>query len=152
MAAQALSEQDWRIRLHVYRHFVAHGRPPAYAEVARQLRITADEARHAYHRLHDGHALFLEPGTDAIRMAHPLSAVPTPYRVHAGDRPLYANCAWDTLGIPAMLHANARIEATFAQSGGTAHHAVEAGRLKADGGIVHIALPFRRWYDDPVRT
>lgn len=148
----ALSEQDWQIRLHVYRHFVAHGRPPEYADVAQRLRITPDEARHAYHRLHDGHALFLEPGKDTIRMAHPLSAVPTPYRVYVGERQLYANCAWDALGIPAMLHADARIEATFAHSGGSASYAVEAGRLKADGGIVHIALPARRWYDDLIHT
>src|SRR5579863_9383390 len=101
-----LSEHDWRIRLYIYQHLVAHGRPPTTAETARHFAIADDDARLAYHRLHDGHALFLEPGTDTVRMANPLSAVPTPYRVFVDGRPLlWANCAWDSLGIPAMLHA-----------------------------------------------
>ena len=142
-ARAELGEQDWGIRLAVYRGFVAGGGPPTHAQVARQLDIPAEEARQAYHRLHRQHALFLEPGTDAVRMANPLSAVPTAYRVHAGGRWLWANCAWDSLGIPAMLHADARIEATYA---------VAAGRLAAGDWLVHFPLPFRRWYDDLIHT
>lgn len=152
MARAELSEQDWGIRLAVYRGFVDGAGPPTYAQVARQLDIPAEEAGRAYHRLHRQHALFLEPGTDAVRMANPLSAVPTAYRVHAGGRWLWANCAWDSLGIPAMLHADARIEATFAHSGEAATYAVAAGRLAAGDWLVHFPLPFRHWYDDLIHT
>jgi hypothetical protein len=85
-------------------------------------------------------------------MANPLSAVPTPYCVVANGQALWANCAWDSLGIPAMLHADAQIEAAFAGTGAAASYAVRAGALQADGGIVHFALPFRRWYDDLIHT
>ena len=152
MAAGELSEQDWRIREEVYRHFVDHGRPPTPAEVARCVGVAEEDARAAYRRLHAHHALFLEPGFDTIRMANPLSSVPTAYRVHARGRALWANCAWDSLGIPAMLRADARIDATFAHGGEATTYAVEAGELKAEGGVVHFPLPFRRWYDDLVHT
>lgn len=148
----SLSEQDWDIRLAVYRHFVANGSPPTYAEMARQVGIAPEEARQAYRRLHQQHALFLEPGGETIRMANPLSAVPTPYGVFVDGRQLWANCAWDSLGIPAMLHAEARIEAVLAHSGDTVTYAVKGGALQADGGVVHFPLPFRRWYDDLVHT
>lgn len=148
----SLSEQDWRIRLAVYRYFVANGRPPTYDEMARQMGIAPEEARQAYRRLHQQHALFLEPGGETIRMANPLSAVPTPYRVVVDGRQLWANCAWDSLGIPAMLHADARIEALLAHSGQAATYAVESGALRAAGGVVHFPLPFRRWYDDLAHT
>lgn len=147
-----LSEQDWHIRLAVYHYFVDYGRPPAYDEMAQQMGIAPEEARRAYRRLHEQHALFLEPGGETIRMANPLSAVPTPYRVYADGRQLWANCAWDSLGIPAMLHVDARIEAVLAHSGQTATYAVERGTLRADGEAVHFPLPFRRWYDDLVHT
>jgi hypothetical protein len=152
MATVTLSEQDWRIRQYVYEHFVEHGRPPSFAESGQALSIAADDARAAYHRLHEGHALFLQPGTDEIRMANPLSAVPTPYRVTVDGRTFWANCAWDSLGIPAMLHVDARIDAVFAHSREATSYSVEAGKLRRGEGVVHFPLPFRRWYDDLIHT
>ena len=145
-------EQDWLIRLHIYEVFVEQGRPPTCAETAAAFNISEDEARAAYHRLHAAHALFLEPGTDVVRIANPLSAIPTDYLVHVNNRALYANCAWDSLGIPAMLHADAVIDATDTLSGEPARYRVEGGQLIADGGLVHFPLPFRRWYDDLIHT
>ncbi len=152
MTMATLSEQDWQIRLHVYRYFVDHGHPPTFVETARHFAIPADATRQAYRRPHEGHALFLEPGTDAIRMANPLSAVPTPYRVYINGRRLWANCAWDSLGIPAMRHADAQIEAAFTPSGDAATYAISAGHLDASGGVVHFPLPFRQWYDNIIHT
>lgn len=147
-----MSDQDWQIRLYVYQYFVDHGRPPTYAETAGHFALPPATARDAYHRLHEHHALFLEPGTDTIRMANPLSAIPTPYRVFVEGRRLWANCAWDSLGIPAMLHADARIETVFAYSGEATTYTVQAGELGAADGVVHFPLPFRRWYGDLIHT
>ena len=61
---------------------------------------TPHEVEDAFRRLHDAHALVLEPGTAEIRMLNPFSAVETPHRVHADGRDWYANCAWDALGHP----------------------------------------------------
>jgi hypothetical protein len=146
-----MSDQDWRIRLAVYQYFVKHARPPTHADIARQMGIPASVARASYRRLHQHHALFLEPGADAIRMANPLSAIPTAYSVFVAGKRLWANCAWDSLGIPAMLAADAQIEAVTS-AGDVLHYAVEDGRLRSGGGLVHFALPFARWYDDLIHT
>ena len=45
-------------------------------------------------------------------MAEPFSAVPTPFAVYVDDQRYFGNCIWDALGIPAMLHADARIESS----------------------------------------
>jgi len=152
MDASRLSAQDWNLRLAVYRAFVATGRAPTYAEIARQVGLPATDTLRTYRRLHAHHALFLKPGTDTIRMANPLSAVPTPYQVYVDGRRLWANCAWDSLGIPAMLHADARIEAVSALSSDAMTYTIGAGRLQAAGGVVHFPLPFGRWYDDLIHT
>ncbi len=152
MAASPLSERDWEMRHFVYRHLLDHAHPPTYVEAAHHFGISAEEARGSFRRLHDRHALFLAPGTDTIRIASPLSAVPTDYLVHADGRHVFANCAWDSLGIPAMLHTDARIEATYAHSNTPAMYAVTGDALTGDDGIVHFPLPFRHWYDDLIHT
>ena len=50
-------------------------------------------------------------------MLNPFSVVPTAYRVHAGGRWWYGNCAWDALGICAALHVDGRIETSCPDCG-----------------------------------
>lgn len=150
-----LSDRDWQIRLAIYRFFVDHARPPAPAEIAASLGLDETEARATYQRLHDAHAFVLRPGTTDILMANPLSAVATSFVVVANGRRLYANCAWDSVGIPAMLDADAEIEGVYTnaeQRLDPARYAIVAGDLRGDDGLVHFPLPFRRWYDDLVHT
>ncbi len=151
MPAIELSERDWQIRHFVYAYFVERGEPPRYEQAAQQFGLVPEEGRLAYQRLHGRHALFLDPG-DHVRMAHPLSAVPTPFSVASQGRRYWANCAWDALGIPAMLHADAPITASLALTGETAAYAVQDGQLQAAPFFVHFPLPFARWYDDLVHT
>ena len=107
-----------------------------------------------YQRLHDGHAFYLEPGSSNVRMANPLSVVPTPYRVTVNGRTLHANCAWDSVGIPAMLHADVIIESVYTTADGDqpARYAIVDGDLTGDDGLVHFPVPFRHWYDDLIHT
>ena len=147
------TESDWRIRLYVYEKLVAGGSAPDADAVAVRFGIPASEARFALQRLHDAHALVLGMGRSDIVMAHPISAVPTDYRVFIDGRELYANCAWDSLGVSAMLGADARVEARHPLSGEVIEYAVEGGELDGECNcVVHFALPFRRWYDDIVDT
>jgi hypothetical protein len=70
----------------------------------------------------------------------------TGWEVRSKGRPYWANCAWDTLGIPAALHADAK-------DGSPARLSVEDVRLRGEGGgFVHFPLPLRRWYEDLVFT
>ena len=147
------TDSDWRIRRHIYDALVASGRAPDTLGIASHYGISQHEARRALRRLHNAHALVLQPGGDAIRMAHPLSAAPTDYRVLVDGVALYANCAWDSLGIPAMLGRDAAIEARHPLTGDSLRYAIAAGRLRSDAGLlVHFAHPFRHWYDDIVET
>jgi hypothetical protein len=143
---------DWEVRSFVYAHLVEHGLPPTAERTATTLGIEPDEAWAAYERLDERHALVLDPETRDVRMAFPFSGIPTPFRVRAGGRSYWANCAWDMLGIPAALHANAVVEAEYAEDGSEARLSVEGGRLSGDGGFVHYPLPLRRWYDDLILT
>ena len=148
-----LTDTDWDIRLFIYQALAAGGSAPDADDLAIQFGISPSQARRALRRLHNAHALVLSAGSGGLLMANPLSALPTAYRVLAGDTALFANCAWDALGIPAMLAADARIEARHPLTDEVLELAVEGGRLSGcRGGLVHFALPFRQWYDDIVDT
>lgn len=138
----------WAIRHFVYQHFEETTRPPRVEETASRFVLTDEEAFAAYEGLHQRHAFFLKPGTHEILMANPFSAVETAFRVHAKDRTYFASCAWDSLGIPAALHADAHIEAVCAQSGEPFRLSVIGGQVSDSNTLVHFLVPFRDWYNN----
>jgi hypothetical protein len=142
-------EPDLRIRNEIYSSFVRTGDAPAPSEVARALDLAPDEAAAAYRRLHDAHALVLQPGSTEIRMLNPFSAVETQHRVEAAGRSWFANCAWDALGIPAALHADAVVRSECPDCGEPLELEVRDGRLVRGAELlVHFVVPAGRWWDD----
>ncbi len=143
---------DWIVHNAVYATIREQTVPPTVAETAAALDVSSDDVRAAYERLHNRHALFLTPGSHEVRMAHPFSGVPTAFQVEVRNRMYFANCAWDALGIPAALHADARINARAGDDPEPIELVVEAGQVRGWDGVVHFPLPFRRWYDDLIET
>lgn len=144
---------DNDVRLFIYREFIAHGAPPTPASTAVALRLDESDVAAAYERLADAHVIVLRPGSRDVLMAAPLSAVPTRFRVTvANGHSLFANCIWDALGIPAMLHQDATIDATCGDCDEPLTLVVEKERLARSSGIVHFAVPAARWWEDIVFT
>ena len=150
---EEIDELDWTVRAYTYTFIAQHAHPPTTRDVARALGLTTRRAALAFRRLNHRHALFLEPGKLSIRMAHPFSGIPTPFRVYANGLAYWANCAWDMFGIPAALSVDAEIEANYADAPDTrVTLRVAGGRVEGHGEVVHFPLPFRRWYDDLIVT
>ncbi len=144
-----MDEFDLGIRNHAYASFVRTGNAPAPAEAAVALGLAEEEVEDAYRRLHDGHALVLEPGTTEIRMLNPFSTVETPHRVEAGGRSWFANCAWDALGIPAALHTDGVVSSACPDCGQPLELAVrDAEIVRGADLLVHFVVPARRWWED----
>jgi hypothetical protein len=134
-----MDESDLQLRNRIYAQLVELGRAPSRAELG-------DDA--GLRRLHDAHALVLD-GAGEIRMANPFSAVPTSYRVEAGGRSWYANCAWDAFGIPAALHVDGHVSTECADCG----EAIEVdlqGKPEPADLVFHVAVPAAHWWDDIV--
>lgn len=138
----------WEIRAFVYQHFAETTHPPRVDEIASQFDLTHEVAASAYEELHQRHALYLKPGTHEVLMANPFSGVETSFRVCANGRTYFANCAWDSLGIPAALHVDAEIEAACAQSGEPIRLRVIDQQVQRSDALVHFLVPFREWYND----
>jgi alkylmercury lyase-like protein len=148
-----VDELDLRIRNHVYASFVRDGKAQSVSEAAEALELPAADVAAAYRRLHEAHALVLQPDGTELRMLNPFSAAETTYRVEVGGRSWFANCAWDALGIPGALHGDGRIEAACPDCGEAVELEVRDGVLvRGSELLVHFVVPARRWWDDIVFT
>lgn len=142
-----------RIRNQVYGSFVREGRAPELAHVAAALGLDEEAVAGSYRRLHDAHALVLEPGELRIRMLNPFSVVETPYRVFCDGREWFGNCAWDALAILGALHTDGRVESTCPDCGERLQVEVVGGRVAGgDDPIFHVVVPARHRWDDIVFT
>jgi hypothetical protein len=139
---------DLDVRRVTYRLFIDLGRAPAATEVGEATALSAGEVEDSWRRLHDAHALVLNPATTELRMANPFSAVPTAHRVHARGRWWYANCAWDAFGICAAFHIDGRIETSCADCGEPLAVEVQDERPDDDSLLFHCLVPAARWWDD----
>jgi hypothetical protein len=137
---------DLALRRLTYARLVELGRPPLAAEVDYPGVVAG------WRKLHDAHALVLDPDTDEILMAHPFSAAPTPYRVQADGRSWYANCAWDAFGICAAMHVDGTIETTCADCGEDLTIEVRDEQPSDVDLLWHCLVPARHWWDDIVFT
>ena len=142
-----MDDSDLTVRNATYGLFVERGGAAGAADVAAQLGRTEPDVHAAWRRLHDEHALVLDAEGE-LRMLNPFSAVPTTFRVHAGGRSWYANCAWDAFGICAALDADGRIEARCADCGEAIAIEVVDGAPDDSSLLFHCLVPASRWWDD----
>jgi|SRR5262245_301796 len=136
------------VRLHVYDRLIDTTAAPTTAETARALGVAEPDVEAAFRALADARMLVLRPGTTTVWMAMPFSNVQTPFTVVSGGRSYYANCAWDAFGVAAVLGADARVFTTCADCGGAIERKIANGALTDVRGVVHFALPVRRWWED----
>ena len=139
--------QDLELRNRTYSKFVELGQAPPPAELGDREQVLA-----GWRRLHDEHGLVLNPATDELRMLNPFSAVPTAYRVEAGGRWWYGNCAWDSFGICAALDSDGKIEASCPDCGEPVSVEVRDRRPDDESLLFHCLVPAARWWDDIVFT
>ncbi|HWH45054.1 MAG TPA: organomercurial lyase [Thermoleophilaceae bacterium] len=140
-----------QIRRRTYELFVEYGRAPAPAEVANAEGLAEEAVVAAWRALHDAHALVLDE-TGAILMANPFSAAPTAFRVEAGGRSWYANCAWDAIGICAALDADGLVETKCPDCGHPISLDIRDKRPSDDSLLFHCLVPAAHWWDDIVFT
>jgi hypothetical protein len=143
---------DLQIRYQIYRFFAEKFRAPSCSELAGLPDSDEEAVLVTFHKLHDRHMIFLQPGTDCIRMANPFSAVATQFKVRSGLKDWWANCAWDALGIAAALQIDVQIHAAYPDHQETVDLRVINGTVDGRGHVVYFPLPCSHWYDDLVFT
>jgi ribonuclease HI len=144
------SELERHVRLFVYRHFIDTTKAPDVKAIAASVGARELEVIGALHKLADMRALVLAPATTTIWMAHPFSAVPTAYPVHARGRTYFANCAWDAAGVLSLL-GDGETRTRCDECGADLTLTVRDRQLAGEG-VVHFAVPPRRFWENVAFT
>jgi hypothetical protein len=141
------SQLDEAVRVAVYDHFVHAGGAPDPAALAVRLEVAETDLGASYRRLAEQRALVLD-ADGVIAMAIPFSATPTDVTVRRADVTWWANCAFDGLGIPAMLRCDAVVETICPQSDAPITVTVRGGAPHSVACMLHMAVPLARWWDN----
>jgi hypothetical protein len=141
------------VKLAIYRTFAETTHAPTVSDVAQQLNAPLDLVQQAFHDLHEKRLLVPEPDDPTrIRMAPPFSNVNTPFRVSVGAKWYHAPCVWDSIGIPAALHADGMVRTRDGQTGEAMTLVIRNGAPKPTPCVIHIAVPAAHWWDDIIYT
>ena len=143
---------DTQTKLAIYRHFAETGQRPSPQVVAERVGANVSSVREAYLRLRAQRVLVLEPYGVSIRMAPPFSGVPTQHVVIVNETKYFANCAWDSFGIPAALRCPGRVDSRCAQSGEPLSLEIGLEGPPPCSWLFHCLVPAAKWWDDIVFT
>ena len=152
MEEEAAIALDAKVRRHVYDVALRRGAPPSIAELMEATTAARDDVGQSLARLASGRVLVLQPGSGEILMAAPFSAIPTPFVVRTRAHVAYANCAWDALGVSVMTRTAAHVFSACGCCGEALTIDTSMEGVPDGSGIIHFAVPARRWWDDIVFT
>jgi hypothetical protein len=147
-----LDQSDLELRNATYQLFVELGRAPSIDELAAARGQPVDAVRDGWRRLHEAHALVLDEGTTELLMANPFAAQATDFRVYAGDRTWFGNCAWDAFGIGAALGVDSVIETVCPDCSDPIQLSVTAGVPDDLTSVFHVLVPAAQWWNDITHT
>ena len=143
---------DTQTKLAIYPHFAETGQRPSLQIVAERVGSAVNSAREAYVRLRAQRVLVLEPDNISIRMAPPFSGVPTLHVVIVEGTSYFANCAWDSFGIPAALHRSGQVHSRCEQSGEPLNLEIGLEGPPPSSWLFHCLVPAAKWWADIVFT
>lgn len=123
---------------YILRMFAATGAPPSTEQVAERFSLSDSAAAQAQlDVLEKKGCIYRNPVSKEIVSAYPFSATPTTHQVlFPSGHSVYAMCAIDALGMPAMLDtdADAEIQSVCAHCGASI-------RIKLEGRQVRVVSP-----------
>lgn len=136
------------MRIHVFTEAAATAEVPQPPAIARALGVSEDDVRAALHHLAANKVLILAPNDGNIWAANPFCAVPSAFRVDTAGKRYRGICIWDAMGIAAALGEDAVIAASCGDCGKPMTNEIRDGRLARGEGVVHFAIPAKRWWDN----
>ena len=143
---------DTQVKLAIYHHFAETGHGPSPDDIALRVGAGIDQVLSAYTRLRAERVLALEPDGVSIRMAPPFSGVPTQHSVEVAGTRYYANCAWDSLGIPTALQSPGTVHSRCEQSGDPLQLHVALDGPEPSEWYFHCLVPASQGWQDIVFT
>lgn len=140
----------FELRRFIYDHIVEHGLPPSLDRIGARFGWPTDRAREAVRTMNIGKAVLPHPETGEIWMAGPFASERTAYEIRDTGSGIiwWANCAWDMLGVAALIDRPVELTARCGDCGETLHATAKGARVSPAEYVAHFYLPASEWYHD----
>lgn len=146
MKVAALNDAEQQVRFSIMQNLADSGRAPSVDDISTELDFSPQWVENALYRLEDAHAIALAPASTNVWMSFPFSAIPTPFPVETDQVRYWANCAWDSFGIPAVLNVDSTTSTLCPDCGEELTVRIRGGELVSDDTVVHFAVrPLQFW-------
>jgi hypothetical protein len=148
MSGAGPSDFDWAVRAEIYRVFADVGSSPSFEQLSAALDASVARIGESVAVLYEAHEIAPLPDGSGVWMANPFAATETEYPVETPTMTVYANCAWDALGVPAILGTDGWTRTRCQESHVAMEFGVRDGRLEGDDSVIHLVTPPRdAWLD-----
>jgi hypothetical protein len=146
MTKPSLSELHQKILVSI----VDKGSAPTIRGLAESLGSTVRIVRQSLRALEDYHGVVLHQHNDEIWIAHPFSLAPTNFLVRSKTREWWANCAWCSLGVAALVGGEVQITTTLGANDKQITIEVTDGEVSQPDLLVHFPTPMSRVWDNVI--
>jgi len=136
----------------IAQYFVDYGTAPTIAQISALLALDRETVSNALRALAEYHGVVLHPTSREIWAMHPFSAAPTSFWVESQGRGWWGNCAWCSLGIVALLKADATITTTLGGESEQVVLRIRDGAIAPADYRVHFPIPMARAWDNVTYT
>jgi hypothetical protein len=134
----------------IMRHFIDRGFAPTTEDLTSTFRVNSKQLAQVLSELQDYHGVVLHPHCPEVWVIHPFSTAPTCFVVRQGEQLWWANCAWCSLGIAALLGGkDISIDTKLGADGEPATVHVDEGRVREDL-LVHFPIPMTAVWDNVI--
>jgi len=150
--ATAVPDFDERIALQVYRR-LAEGSPSPASDIAERAGVPVERVEEL---LASWPGVYLDEAKNVIGFwGLTITKLSPTHRLEVEGRTLFAWCAWDTLFLPGILDATAKVESTCPTTGETISLVVSPGGVvetSHPGGVVSFLTPEQDFDADVIQS
>jgi hypothetical protein len=136
------------LRRFIYEEVFANGTPPTTGRIAAQFGVDAADARASLAGMKIGKTVLPHPTTGEIWMAGPFASGPTSYEITRDGKRWWGNCAWDMLGVAALVGFPVTVRGNCEDCGDSFSLTIDSREQVMPDWIVHVVVPARQWYED----
>ena len=136
----------------IIRHIIDHGFAPDISSLAQTLQSTEDQITQTLYELQDYHGVVLHPTEPKIWVIHPFALMPTNFLVQSPKGKWWANCAWCSLGLAALLNEDLTITTCIGAYDEQVRIHILNGEVQEKNLYVHFPIPMKKAWDNVVYT
>jgi hypothetical protein len=125
------------------------GHAPAISQLAALAQLSQSATEDGVRELARMHGVILVPNSLEVWSLHPFALEPTRFWVTAKQGGWWANCAWCSLAIGAVLRTDTKISTGDGAEAELLEFRIEEGRASRPDFLMHFPHPPERWWDNP---